>query len=228
MVPRVVLHVEASLDGRIDMIQPDVGRFYRLARGIHEDAILTGTDTLLEGPGLPAADDDVAPKPEETSGSGPLLAVVDGRGRFDKWNWLRKQAYWRDALALVCAATPQPAVERLRELGVTVVAAGAGRVDLRTALEALNAMHGVKTVRVDSGGALSGALLRAGLLSEVSVLLEPVLVGGVSPRTFLRGPDPLSLNDVRHLHLSAMERFDDGLIWLRYSVESRGPVPDSA
>jgi len=42
MLPHVVLHVEASLDGRIDHIRPDVGRFYRLAAGFHEEAILTG------------------------------------------------------------------------------------------------------------------------------------------------------------------------------------------
>ncbi|MCX5733562.1 MAG: hypothetical protein NTW68_04450 [candidate division NC10 bacterium] len=28
MLPHVVLHVEASLDGRIDHIRPDVGRFF--------------------------------------------------------------------------------------------------------------------------------------------------------------------------------------------------------
>jgi len=27
MLPRVILHVEASLDGRIDWIKPDIGRF---------------------------------------------------------------------------------------------------------------------------------------------------------------------------------------------------------
>jgi len=50
MLPHVVLHVEASLDGRIDHIRPDVGRFYSLAAGFHEDAILTGADTLLRAP----------------------------------------------------------------------------------------------------------------------------------------------------------------------------------
>jgi 2,5-diamino-6-(ribosylamino)-4(3H)-pyrimidinone 5'-phosphate reductase len=74
-------------------------------------------------------------------------------------------------------------------------------------------------VRVDSGGALSGALVRAGLVDEVSVLLEPVLVGGVTPRTFLRGPDPAAPDDVAKLRLLNVEQFDDGLVWLRYGVE---------
>jgi 2,5-diamino-6-(ribosylamino)-4(3H)-pyrimidinone 5'-phosphate reductase len=74
-------------------------------------------------------------------------------------------------------------------------------------------------VRVDSGGALSGTLVRAGLVDEVSVLLEPVLVGGVTPRTFLRGPDPASADDVVRLRLLKVEQFDDGLVWLRYDVD---------
>lgn len=220
MLPRVILHVEASLDGRIDWIRPDIWRFYGLAARFREDAILTGADTLIEGPGLPAEDDAEPPPPEAIGGDAPLLAVVDSRCRFTTWNWLRKQQHWRDAVALVSGATPRAARERLDGQGVTTLATGGDRVDLRAALELLNERYGVQTVRVDSGGALSGALLRAGLLPEVSVLLEPVLVGGVTPRTFVRGPDPASFADVASLRLAGLEQFDDGLVWLRYDVEA--------
>ena len=219
MLPHVVLHVEASLDGRIDHIRPDVGRFYSLAAGFHEDAILTGADTLLEGAELPAQDDAEPPMPEAIGGDGPLFVVTDSRCRFDRWNWLRKQPYWRDAVALVAQASPAEGLERLAAKGVPVIVCGDRRVDLRAALETLAARHAVRTVRVDSGGALSGALVRAGLVDEVSVLLEPVVVGGVSPRTFLRGPDPTAPEDVARLHLQKVEQFDDGLVWLRYDVE---------
>lgn len=218
MLPHVVVHVEASLDGRIDGIQPDVARYYRLAAEFAEDAILTGADTLLEGPGLPEHDDAEAPRPEEVGGEAPWLVVVDSRARFDRWNWLRKQVYWRDVLVLVAATTPAGRRAALTAQGVTMLEAGDERVDLRAALELLNERFGVRRVRVDSGGALSGALLRAGLLTEVSVLLEPVLVGGVSPRSFVRGPDPVSPADVTPLDLLSVERFDDGLVWLRYRV----------
>jgi 2,5-diamino-6-(ribosylamino)-4(3H)-pyrimidinone 5'-phosphate reductase len=216
MLPHVVLHVEASLDGRIDWIRPDVGRFYSLAAEFREDAILTGADTLLEGPGLPAEDDAEPPTAEELGGDRPLLAVVDSRGRFTLWNWLRRQPYWRDALTFVSKATPQSARARLDQQGVTACEAGEDQVDLRTALEWLSERHGVRVVRVDSGGGLSGALLRDGLLHEVSVLLEPALVGGLRPRAFVRGPEPASFADVARLDLVSVRRFDDGLVWLRY------------
>ena len=110
-------------------------------------------------------------------------------------------------------------LERLAAKGVPVIVCGERRVDLRAALETLAARHAVRTVRVDSGGALSGALVRAGLVDEVSVLLEPVLVGGVTPRSFLRGPDPAAPGDVARLRLQEVEQFDDGLVRLRYDVE---------
>lgn len=218
MLPHVVLHVEASLDGRIDHIRPDVGRFYSLAAGFHEDAILTGADTLLQGDGLPAEDDEGPPTPEAIGGDGPLFVVTDSRCRFVQWNWLRKQPYWRDAVALVAQASPAEGLERLAGKGVPTIVCGDRRVDLRAALETLAARYDVRTVRVDSGGALSGALVREGLVDEVSVLLEPVLVGGVLPRTFLRGPEPAAPGDVAELRLFEVESFDDGLVWLRYDV----------
>ena len=220
MLPRVVLHVEASLDARIDHIRPDVGRFYSLASRCGADAILTGADTLLEGEGLPERDDEEPPTPQAIGGDGPLFVVTDSRCRFDRWNWLRKQPYWRDAVALVAAASPAEGLERLVAKNVPTIVCGDERVDLRTALETLAARYDVRTVRVDSGGALSGALVRAGLVDEVSVLLEPVLVGGVTARTFLRGPDPTGPDDVVQLRLLKLEQFDDGLVWLRYDVES--------
>jgi len=219
MKPHVVLHVEASLDGRIDHIRPDVGRFYSLASRFREDAILTGADTLLQGDGLPAQDDDQPPTPPTTGGAGPLLIVTDSRCRFAQWNWLRRQPYWRDAVALVAETSPAQGLARLAAKKVPTIVCGSERVDLRAALETLAVHCGVGTIRVDSGGSLSGALVRADLVDEVSVLLEPVLVGGVSPRTFLRGPDPATPGDAARLRLLHVEQFEDGVVWLRYGVE---------
>ena len=113
---------------------------------------------------------------------------------------------------------PESALDLLRTRGVATWCAGEDKVDFRAAFEWLNADAAVQTVRVDSGGALSGVLLRAGLLHEVSVLLEPVLVGGTSARTFMRGPDPLSAEDVRDLALISARPLQDGVVWLRYRV----------
>jgi 2,5-diamino-6-(ribosylamino)-4(3H)-pyrimidinone 5'-phosphate reductase len=138
---------------------------------------------------------------------GPLLAVVDGRGRVTRWDALREVGHWRDVLALSCARTP-PRVGSPPDL-VT----GDDRVDLAAALAEL-ARRGAATVRVDSGGALTGALLAAGLVAEVSLLVHPLLAGPAGERRWYgSGPVPRS-----GLDLIAARPADGGLVWLRYRV----------
>jgi 2,5-diamino-6-(ribosylamino)-4(3H)-pyrimidinone 5'-phosphate reductase len=47
MLPRVVVHNEISVDGRMDRLDVDMGRFYRLAATWKEDVTLVGADTIL-------------------------------------------------------------------------------------------------------------------------------------------------------------------------------------
>ena len=120
-------------------------------------------------------------------------------------------------IALCSRATPQSAIDYFRAHHVETIVAGAEQVDLRAALEELNARHGVELVRVDSGGTLNGALLRAGLVSEVSMLINPCLVGGATPGTIFRAPD-LAPGDVIPLKLVHLEQVADDAVWLRYEV----------
>jgi len=228
MLPHVVVHNEMSLDARMDGLEVDMGRFYSLAGTWHEDCTLVGSETLLAGlPELGSAGEAVALEPAEsgheataTGGNEdarPLLAAVDSRGRLPGLGQLRGQPYWRDVVALCSAATPPAHLETLAADGVRTIVAGDERVDLAAALARLPADFGVRTVRVDAGGRLVGALLRAGLVNEVSVVIEPRLVGGESPRWLVQAADAGS-GDVVGLELRGVERFDDGALWLRYDV----------
>ncbi|HJX61267.1 MAG TPA: dihydrofolate reductase family protein, partial [Dehalococcoidia bacterium] len=101
---------------------------------------------------------------------------------------------------------------------IDCILTGDDHVDLRAALEELNARYGVKVVRVDSGGTLNGALLRAGLVDEVSLLIHPSLVGGTTPRSIFLAPDLASANGVAQLRLAHVEQLEGDLVWLRYEV----------
>lgn len=225
MLPHVVIHNEMSLDARMDRLDVDMGRFYTLAGTWHEDCTLVGSETLLAGmPGLGDAAEPSAPGPGDAGHSGggasadaSLLAAVDSRGRLPGLGRLRDQPYWSDVIALCAARTPAAHLDLLKADGVATIVAGDERVDLRRALETLADEHGVKTVRVDAGGSLVGALLRAGLVHEVSVVIEPRLVGGESHRWLVLAPDAAA-GDVVTLKLREMERFDDDALWLRYDV----------
>jgi 2,5-diamino-6-(ribosylamino)-4(3H)-pyrimidinone 5'-phosphate reductase len=148
----------------------------------------------------------------------PYLVVVDSRGRIHNWAQIQAQPFWRQVIVLCACATPLPYREELARHNVACIIAGEERVDLRQALEILYAEYGVRTLRVDSGGALNGALLRAGLVDEVSVLIAPVLVGGESPQSMFVAPDVTSPEQAIPLKLAYCEQVGDGRIWLRYQV----------
>ncbi|CAM4055630.1 dihydrofolate reductase family protein [Kibdelosporangium persicum] len=200
--PYVVAHVAVALDGSTTDFEPDLGQFYELAATWNEDATLTGADTILaQEPALATA-----PRPGPAP-DGPLLAVVDGQGRVHEWDALREAGHWSDVLALHAEATPpRPAGRSVEELVV-----GSERVDLAAALTALGQWHNVEVVRVDSGGTLLGALLGAGLLDEVSLLVHPCLPG-TRNNHFWHG---LTTTATRFTLVDS-RAVNDGLVWLRY------------
>ena len=147
--PHVVVHVAVSLDGATTGFEPDVGRFYAIAGTWREDVTLAGADTILAQE--KALADAPLPGP---AADGPLLAVVDGRGRVRQWEALRDCGHWSGVLALHAAATPpETSAQPVRKL-VT----GVERVDLAAALAALEEREGARVVRVDSGAALIGSV----------------------------------------------------------------------
>jgi 2,5-diamino-6-(ribosylamino)-4(3H)-pyrimidinone 5'-phosphate reductase len=222
VLPRVILHNAVSVDGRMDWIAPDLGLFYELAGRWQEDATLAGCDTLLQGLAEEPEPTDGA-EPEDAEGSNgdrPLLVVPDSRGRLRQWDRIRQWPYWRDGVVLCSRTTPQAHLRYLESQNIDHILAGDDHVDLRAALQELNHRYGVGVVRVDAGGTLNGALLRAGLVDEVSVLILPSLIGGMTPRhTVFCAPDLTSPEDMVNLRLAEMESVREDIVWLRYEVQ---------
>ena len=241
--PRVVLCTTASVDGRVTTAPaerlldadvrrrwesawpPDVaGLLERRSRWIEAEHAPTVT---LEGSGTFVAPGAPSPWAPVEGGALPEVAdhlprraprwfvVVDGRGRVE-WEYTGDD---RTALmVLVCRATPPGYLDRLRELGVPYLVAGDHRVDLPLAVGRLGAVLGAGVVVVEGGGGLHGALLRAGLVDEVHVVVFPALVGGRGTPTFVDGP-PLEPGEAAvPLRVRSVERGLDGSTWTRYDV----------
>ncbi len=220
MLPRVIIHNAVSLDGRMDWFTPDVGLYYELAARWKADAMLAGSETVLtSAEQSQATDEEEYEVPEKRKDARlPWLVVPDSRGRVRSWSRLRREPYWRDVVVLCSRTTPAEYIEHLEQRQIDHIVAGDERVDLRAALEELNACYGVESVRVDAGGTLNGVLLRAGLVDEVSVLISPSLVGGTTPNSIFRAPDLTSPSDVINLRLIHVERLRNDTVWMRYEV----------
>jgi riboflavin biosynthesis pyrimidine reductase len=105
----------------------------------------------------------------------------------------------------------------LRGDGISYIFAGRDELDLALALEILNRELGVARLLVEGGGVINGALLRAGLIDEISLILCPALDGAVgAPSVFdgAGGPAP-----VRTVRLMESRLLDGGSVWLRYGLK---------
>lgn len=222
MLPHVILHNAVSVDGRIDGFTPDIELYYELASRWGEDATLVGCDTLLkacsEERGCEESEETFEPTEMETEDTRALLVVPDSRGRMRNWSFWRKQPYWKDVVVLCSRSTPKSYLDNLKENSIDYIVAGDEHVDMKTALEELNARYSIEVIRVDSGGTLNGILLRAGLVNEVSILIHPDLVGGMTLNSIFKAPDLNSLDDVIHLRLTHVEKLENEIVWLKYEV----------
>jgi len=220
MLPHVILHNGVSVDSRIDWFEGDIGLHYELAAQWQADVHLNGSDTILSTDAeIPPEDQSAFEPPQmEPNDERPLLVIPDSRGRVRIWHALRQWPYWRGCVALCSHATPQEYLRYLEERHIDYIVAGEDHVDMHAALEDLNARYGAQTVLLDSGGTLNGVLLRAGLVNEISLLVHPCLVGGITPRSFFRAPDLTSSEGVIALRLIHVEQIRDQILWLRYEV----------
>lgn len=225
MRPYLVIHTSVSLDGRVTGYDVDLATHYRLAGTFREDTTLAGADTLLTGlaaEGIPQDPEASATASDaaSNSNSNSILVVPDSQGRVKHWRWLLGSGYWGRGAALCAARTPTDHRAYLERVGVAVIEAGEERVDLAAALDTLAGEHGVERVRADCGGRLTGALLHAGLVDEVSLLVHPV-VAGAGHTAWYMAPEGATPSPPR-LRRTKLESVGDDLVWTVYRVDDGG------
>ncbi|MGA9397517.1 MAG: RibD family protein [Anaerolineaceae bacterium] len=220
MKPKVIIHNTISLDGRMDYVHIDEGLYYLIAERFNAQAILSGSETILAAYPIAATDASDTPQalPEKAADTTLLLVVVDSRGRLINLHRLRRDPHWRDIIVLISHATPAEYIAYLHKHGIAFIQSGEEKVDFRQAFEVLSARFGVQTLRVDSGGTLNGVLLRAGLVDEISLLIQPELVGGTSPRTVFVAPDLTSQKGVIAMKQIHSEKLRGRVLWVRYAI----------
>jgi 2,5-diamino-6-(ribosylamino)-4(3H)-pyrimidinone 5'-phosphate reductase len=143
------------------------------------------------------------------------LAAVDSRGRV---HWDVKSGGEFDVLVLAARATPAPYLAYLRRERVPYLVVGEERVDLAVALRRMREQLGVTRVLSTAGGGINGALLRAGLIDEIHVVIGPFAVGGLTTPTLFDGPELGPGEAPTPLKLLSTHVESNGMLWLRYEV----------
>ena len=224
--PYVRIFNAVSVDGRMDLLNADLEAFYGIAMGMKQDAVLTGSNTVLAAINkVEPEKNDFVPPTVQKDDVRPWFVVVDSKGAVRSWHMFRTWPYFRGVMALVTRNTPGEYLEYLKARGIPFIIAGDEKVDLEEALCALRKEYRVRNVRVDSGGRLNGALLRRGLVDEVHVLIHPEMIGGMSPSSMFMADDLCSKDEVITLDLAHVRKPKGGLVWLRYKVRKGASEP---
>jgi 2,5-diamino-6-(ribosylamino)-4(3H)-pyrimidinone 5'-phosphate reductase len=157
--------------------------------------------------------------------SPPYAVAIDPSGRL---HWQTNDIDGDHVVAVLGSRVSDSYLADLRDRGVSYLfadtrpaegAAGEeGReVDLAIALEKLAAAFKVRTLLLEGGGKINGAMLRDGLIDEISLLVAPVADGAVGAPSLFDVQAPM--RSARRLALDSVEQRADDILWLRYRVE---------
>ena len=217
MLPKVIIHNEISLDGSIKGFDVNMGTYYRIAIGYQPDIILVGSITAKEGITeiSPETENDFKKPGSTKDDNRPYWVIPDSRGLLKGLlHVIRRFEYSKDVIILITDDTPPDYIDYLKKRKYDYIISGKENIDYRKALQALVECYGSKTVLTDSGGILNSILLECGLVSEISIIVSPVLVGRNGTNLFrsLKLPSELRLKVPRN------EIINDRFLLLVYEV----------
>jgi 2,5-diamino-6-(ribosylamino)-4(3H)-pyrimidinone 5'-phosphate reductase len=222
MFPKIITHNAVSLDGSISGFALDLEKYYAIAGSLHPDAMLVGSSTAKKGiemysDGIPDESPSDFVKPRITGeDKRPYWVIPDSNGLLQgRLHIFRRFEYCKDVIVLLSEKSPESYVKYLMERNYDVVISGHEDVDLKKSLEILANKYDCKVVMTDSGGTLNKALLEEGLVDEISLIINPVLVDQHHLKLF-RNLN-LSIKSIQ-LSLIKVEKLDDQVL-LRYKVE---------
>ncbi|MBN9541027.1 MAG: dihydrofolate reductase family protein [Reyranella sp.] len=231
MKPYVLCHMVCSVDGRIwgsrwrpkENVVPNL--FEKLHDQLGGGSWLCGRVTAQEfakgtEPHYPPTD-QVFPRENWFARRDAKTwgIFLDGKG---KAVWARKDIGGDAVLVVLTEAVPDRHLAGLRADGVSYIFAGATEIDLAGALETLNRELGIERIMLEGGGGANGALLRAGLIDELSLVICPVIDGSTGgPIVFNSGDADLGPAPIESMTLASHEVLEGGAMWLRYRLSAK-------
>jgi 2,5-diamino-6-(ribosylamino)-4(3H)-pyrimidinone 5'-phosphate reductase len=220
---KVVTHNTVSVDGAVTGFPLDIGLHYEIVGRFSPSVILVGSRTARTGIEMFVSNvpeetpDDGRHRPVDPEDHRPVWVIVDSGGALQGvLHVLRRGEYASDIVVAVSNSTSVDYRRYLQERGYPTFTCGDHQVDLRALLEAVTGQYQPDIVLTDSGGGLNRALLREGLIDEISLIVAPEVAGAGGQSLF--GGLRLASDAVLHLRLSRNETLREGHCWLTYQV----------
>ena len=228
MRPYVICHMCTSLDGKI------IGhRWGRLPGYKHESELfettaasfgigawMVGTTTMDEFDGpkmkLPRAETRIPRQDFIGNKSAKSLGIgADAKGvlRFQK-----NEVGGDHVVLLVTDRVSNDYLAHLQRAGVSYLFCGKHEINLKLALKKLGGAFKLRKLMLQGGGTFNGAMLKAGLVDEISHLTVPVADGGMGVASMFDIPGETPAKAAAKLRLLSHKKMPGGVIWTRYRV----------
>lgn len=218
-----------SVDGRVQTKRwvpkfDAAGAYERMHAELEGDAWLVGRTT---GEEFSERDDpypsyDGAPIPREdwiaVDRADSWAIVMDAHGKIA---WGTSDVSGDRIVVLLTRQVSDTHLAGLRADGVSYIFGGDTEIDLRSALETLGTRLGIKRLLMEGGGHANGAMLAAGLIDELHLVVAPHIDGSrKSPSLFdVDGVEGRPL-PVTGMTLESHELLDGGRMLLRYRLRN--------
>ena len=212
------MHNSISLDGSLTGFQPNMMLHYRIAGSYRAKAHLIGSNTVKVGVELfenqvPLEEKKDFAKPQRDNDL-PYWVIPDSTGKLrGLLHTCRRFEFCRDVIVLVSETTPKEYLDHLKERDYTYHVIGKDHIDLEKSLELLSSEYKIKKVLTDTGKILGNLLINQGFVSELSLLLHPIIVGRSSYNIFADVSRNIALS------LSKREILSHGYLWLVYKIK---------
>ena len=230
MKPHVACIVSASIDGRIWLSRwsPDPSELRGLFEHVHDeigcDAWLVGRTTGREF----AKRDSYPAQTGETFPREHWFAQRDAKAYGVVLDAYGKVAFGRPDIggdpivAVLTKKVSDAHLAGLRSEGISYIFAGESELDLVSVLDILGRELGVKRLLVEGGGTTNGGFLRAGLIDEIHLILNPTIDGTKGAPSAFDSPDEgPNKAPLQRMTLESTKPLEGGALWLTYRVKNR-------
>jgi riboflavin biosynthesis pyrimidine reductase len=225
MKPHVICLMSASVDGRTLLSRWRPQASGNLFEQVHDelagDAWVIGRVTgqeFAKGKPYPAS---TATFPRAhwfaTRKAQAFGVVLDPHGKI---GWGRADIGGDPIVVVLTEAVSDAHLAGLRSEGVSYVFAGRSALDLALLLDILHHELGVKRLLVEGGGGVNGSFLRAGLIDELNLILNPVVDGARGAPSVFDSSEAESDHraPVTAMTLESSKPLDGGALLLKYRI----------
>lgn len=219
MLPKVIIHNSVSLDGSLTNFEPNMELHYQIAGSYKPDVHLIGSNTIkvgieLYGDGVPPEEKKDFEKPKRDKNL-PYWVILDTKGTLEGLlHTCRRFEFCKDVIVLISESTQKEYIKHLEKRNYSYHIVGKNHTDLKKSIDLLSNKYKVKTILTDTGRILGNLLLNQGFVSEISLLVHPIIVGNKAYNMFS------NVNKNITLKLHKKEALDKGYVWLVYKVEN--------